>query len=115
MPTPLLPNPAPLLSNTGLHGEINRLVLHKYGMALGYVVDESSNQRAAQLIVVDAHHAPEGLIYDEECLADIAQKLERFHNDEGNVRLTARYQRLGFTEQPLRSSPSTPSPEHPAR
>lgn len=94
------PDPARFLSESGLLGEINRRVLHPFGLALGY--EDDGTGVAPKMIVLDiSANDPEGFAFDDKSLADIRAKFESFMAKDGNARLEARKAALGFIEQPL--------------
>lgn len=65
-----LPNPGEFLVDSGLLFEINRRVLHPYGLALAVTVDTTKETRTAEpMMVWDYRNDPEGIHFGEEDFA----------------------------------------------
>jgi hypothetical protein len=87
-------NPAKFLWETGLLGEINRVVLHPRGLMLSVAV-EGEAVRLGELARTDD---PEGIDFGPESLTDIRRKLAHFGWLDP---LPEREKALGYVVQPL--------------
>lgn len=88
------------LLDSGLLGEINRVILHPLGLAMGVPVDEYTEE-AGDTINITKTDDLEGVIFEEEQLKLVADKLHRFlKSPEMRERKQARFARLGYLAQP---------------
>ena len=85
-----------VLLDSGLLFEINRRVLHPFGLALEAEVNEDGTRIGA---VWDYRDDPEGLIFDDVTFADGLRKLNEFMVAKGQERLTTRHAALGYVIQ----------------
>lgn len=88
---------AKFLLDNGLLFEINRKILHPVGLALE--IDVNDKDKAVFGPLWDCREDPEGIIYDEEVLADGFEKLNKFMEEHGNHRLETRKENLGYVIQ----------------
>jgi len=107
---------AEFLQENGLLFEINRKILHPFGIAL-YVVeneDDDGNKTVALGDLQDYRDDPEGMIFGEKTFREGMGKLTKFMNEVGYQKLTTRHEHLGYViqhaEQELIQSPDVPSP-----
>jgi hypothetical protein len=87
------------LLDDGLLFELNRTVLHQYGLALALVFDDEDldgEPTGVSLLQTDDR---EGITFTSEAFLDGERKIRAFLEREGNSRLSARRMLLGFTEQ----------------
>lgn len=94
MATDTIANAARFLWDTGLLGEINRVVLHPRGLMLSVSVEDGR----AQFHDLIRSDDPEGIEFGPESLADIRRKLAHFGWLDP---LPAREKALGYVVQPL--------------
>jgi hypothetical protein len=85
------------LMDMGLLFEINRRVLHPFGLALEVVVDEKGACTFGG--VWDYRDDPEGISYDEETFKRGLAKFNTFLDDFGRERLETRTAALGYIYQ----------------
>lgn len=105
-PYELVTNPGQFLVDSGLLFEINRSILHQYGLALS--VQLCGAEEAAQTVVcqiLDARHDPEGWVFEEGTLEHGEQKLQQFIVDNQD-RVSARFAALGYVTQKRRAYPT---------
>jgi hypothetical protein len=86
------------LLESGLLFEVNRRVLHPFGLALAVAYDRNydSHRLLSRLARTEE---PEGFSFEPEALSDGYDRLRRFMRSGGYDRLAARYERLGFRSQ----------------
>lgn len=89
--------PVEFLLDSGLLFEINRKVLHPFGLGLELTVDEDGTVRLGQLW--DCRGGIGGLVYDSTTFIDGERKLERFMQESGARTLRERQDRYGFIIQ----------------
>lgn len=92
-------NAARTLLDTGLLFEINRRVLHPFGLALVVNIDLETKEEKIMQVLQDNTDDPEGLIFDEETLASGSKKFQRFMDEEGKTKFLARLKGLGYVIQ----------------
>lgn len=95
MATTKIEDAAQFLWETGLLGEINRVVLHPRGLMLAVAVGEGEPARFDELVRSDD---PEGIDFGPDSLEDIARKLDHFGWRDP---LPAREKAIGYVVQPL--------------
>lgn len=86
------------LLDNGLIFEINRRVLHPFGLALVVDIDKD-NRRQLAITALAETDDPEGFIYDSESFVVGLEKFENFLKKSGQVRLDSRKDKFGFIEQ----------------
>jgi hypothetical protein len=89
-------DPRQFLLDNGLLFEINRQILHQYGLAME--VGKGSNF-ALSVKLWDCRDEAEGVTYGEGVLPLGKAKLEKFLQEQGNDILERRQHALGFTIQ----------------
>jgi len=95
------------LLDTGLLFEINRKVLHPFGLALQVMEygeeDQDPNHKAGDVVLgeflEDYRHDPEGMLFGEKSFQDGIAKLQRFMQEFGFARLQTRKDALRYTIQ----------------
>lgn len=100
------------LSKLGLLFEINRQILHPFGMALE--ITRAANGRAWFSGLWDCTDDPEGISYDDDTLAAGTARLVAFLAGVAEAKLAEREKRLGYRVQPLPEAPPPEEPEEPA-
>lgn len=103
-----LPNPGEFLIDSGLLFEINRRILHPYGLALAVTADTTTEPRTAEpMMVWDYRDDPEGIRFGDEDFkaaeAKLAATVEAFQEKFGMRRAA-----LGYVIQGM-------SPDHTAQ
>lgn len=97
-------DPAKFLVDTGLLFEINRSVLHPFGVAMAVTMqDDGSYKTSFELL--DERADPEGWVFDPATFAEGEAKYAAFGKAE-RERIVRRLESLGFIRQP-RSGPGT--------
>jgi ribA/ribD-fused uncharacterized protein len=86
------------LLSTGLLFEINRAVLHKFGLALAYTTDDTDASKPAYLSILKVDD-PEGLIFGEDLRSSGYRKYKDFLNEE-TPKLACRLGTFGWLDQP---------------
>ena len=95
---PRIKDPVSFLRETGLLFEINRQVLHPFGLALAVIPEEEAgNLGTFQLL--DARNDKEGFLYDPEVYIEGLQKTNAFLQDFGLKKLEERMEELGYIMQ----------------
>lgn len=89
-------NTAKFLLDTGLLFEINRRVLHPFGLALEVVVED---KKVVLGKLWDCRKDPEGIIYTEETFKDGQDKFNKFMEEFGKEKIKTRENIMGFIEQ----------------
>ncbi|MEW6555103.1 MAG: hypothetical protein AB1384_12555 [Actinomycetota bacterium] len=90
------------LLDSGLLFEINRSILHPYGLALNLSITEAKEDESEQVQIaglLDYRDDPEGIIFAPETYEQGLKKYEAFWQ-ENQARLEERVERLGFIVQP---------------
>jgi hypothetical protein len=90
-------NIAEFLLDSGLLFEINRNVLHPFGLALEVIIDDEDKITFGN--IWDCRDDPEGLVYDDDAFVVGKNKFEKFMKEFGEARLSSRKRRLGFIVQ----------------
>jgi hypothetical protein len=97
---------AKLLFDTGLLFEINRRILHPFGLAMEILYDDQEGALSEKDAIItmsqdiwDYRNDPEGVLYDPEELITGSEKFKRFLNTFGTSKLKKRAELLGFTIQ----------------
>lgn len=101
-PYKLMTNPGQFLVDSGLLFEINRSILHQYGLALS--VQSCGAEEAAQTVVcqlLDARNDPEGWDFTDDTLEYGEKKLQQFIVDNQD-RVSARFAVLGYVTQKIK-------------
>ena len=102
--------PLRTLYDDGLLFELNRLVLHQFGLALALEWDDDGCEEEPTGVSLLQTDDREGVVFASEAFLDGERKIRAFLEREGNSRLAARRMLLGFTEQ---CSPDQVEPERP--
>ena len=82
------------LLDSGLLFEINRVVLHPLGMALGVRIEEDGTCKFDGLW--DCRDEEEGIIFSDEVLREGTKKYNQYMVDEGISLKNKRYDKLGY-------------------
>jgi hypothetical protein len=85
------------LLDSGLLFEINRSVLHPFGLALAVKIDDDGNCKFDGLW--DCRDDPEGIVFDDEVLAEGSKKYHEYMVKEGFDKKAFRYNSLGYVCQ----------------
>lgn len=99
---------AVFLRDSGLLGEINRRVLHPLGLALQLETgrpDDGGEEPLIGLGTLIRVDAPDGIVFDQDTLDDVAAKLHAFMSRDGLTRHLTRLRAVGYVEQPLPPRP----------
>jgi len=91
-------NTPEFLLETGLLFEINRKILHPFGLALEIVIDDDTKKITFGPIW-DYRDDPEGIIFEEDSFNVGREKINKFMSDFGDERLKTRFELLGYTIQ----------------
>lgn len=97
----LRPEPWADLVRTGLLFEINRAVLHPFGLALRVTEYDAEEGGGVEFDGLVSTTDPEGIVFDDGSLEAGAKKLAVFLRDTGREKLAAREKALGWTVQPV--------------
>lgn len=102
-------NPVPLsvLLESGLLFEINRRVLHPFGLALTLEFKDEEGVKKGEVLKVSLleDKDPEGTVFANETFTDGTAKYEVFLNAGGRTRLEHRAEKLGFIVQAQLADP----------
>jgi hypothetical protein len=98
MKTIKIKNTPEFLLDSGLLFEINRKVLHPFGLALEIIVNDDNEVVFGN--IWDYRTDPEGITYDDESYSVGNEKFKKFMEEFGANRLKSRERRLGFIIQP---------------
>jgi hypothetical protein len=90
-------NPFQFLVDTGLLFEINRRVLHPYGLALA--IAPKDNEEEGTFSLWDCRDDAEGILFAPEAFTNGQVKLEKFLQEQGNALLERRKNEIGFIVQ----------------
>lgn len=90
-------NPAKFLIDSGLLFEINRTILHPFGLAIG--VADTETEQDGVFTICDSRDDAEGFLYHESLLPLGKAKLEKFLQEEGALLLERRLHKLGYVVQ----------------
>lgn len=82
------------LLDNGLLFEINRSVLHPFGLALSVIIDDEENCKFDGLL--DCRDDPEGIVFSDEVLAAGQKKYRDYLEKEGFNKEMFRYDKLGY-------------------
>ena len=91
-------NEARFLLDSGLLFEINRLVLHKHGLAMVIDIDIDNRRKVKIRGIVETKDA-DGWLFDQESFEEGRFKYEQFLNEKGTLQLDKRKEVLGFVIQ----------------
>lgn len=97
--------PEKFLMDTGLLFEINRKVLHPFGLALAVNVDDERDI-ITKFEIIDHRDDLEGIVYSEEAYFVGKEKFDKFMKEFGEKRLQTRKSALGYIEQELEEARS---------
>lgn len=90
-------NPAEFLINSGLLFEINRLVLHPYGLALAVSEGEGNE---GKISLWDCRDDAEGVLFSTEAFAKGKEKLHNYRWKQGGERaIERRLETIGYIIQ----------------
>jgi hypothetical protein len=90
---PLTPD---YLLDSGLLFEINRTILHLFGIAIAIKSDEQGNKTFA---LKDFREKPEELVFDKNVIGLGTMKLENFLKEFGHPQMDRRAKKLGWSCQ----------------
>lgn len=93
-----LSNPIGFLRESGLLFEINRQVLHPFGLALAVTPGEDEDE-AGEIRLMDSREDPEGIVYAEETFSSGFQRLNLFLEEFGIDKMQQRREELGYAVQ----------------
>jgi len=95
------------LLTSGLLFEINRRVLHPFGLSLAVNVEDQEGMLSEEDSIVTLNSSlinysddEEGIFFDDEALFEGTAKFRNFLRDFGEMRLKTRASKLGYTIQP---------------
>jgi hypothetical protein len=91
-------NEAKFLLDTGLLFEINRLVLHKFGLALVVDVDLDNRKKVKIRGILETDDA-EGWVFDDEVFEESKATFQEYMDGEGRDRIVKRKEALGYVIQ----------------
>lgn len=94
-------DPVRYLRETGLLFEINRLVLHPYGVALSVIPSEDKDKEVGEILLWDGREDKEGILYGAEAFVEANEKFHKFYESEGRKKHEEREQEVGFIIQEL--------------
>jgi len=86
------------LIDKGLIFQINKEVLHKFGLALVVDIDPNNKKQLAITALLETED-PEGFLYETDAYNVGQQNYERFLKKEGQEKLDARKEKYGFLVQ----------------
>lgn len=92
-------DPVGFLLDSGLLFEINRQVLHPFGLALGVMPSESTDKEVGEFTIWDEREDKEGIVYSPEAFIRGTEKINQFLEDFGIEKLTERGIELDFMKQ----------------
>lgn len=96
---PVKPIPLRTLLDEGLLFEINRQVLHPFGLALAMEWDDKEAGGEPDRVVLLRTDDRDGMTFTTDALLEGEEKLHAFLEKEGNSRLAGRRMLLGFVHQ----------------
>jgi len=85
------------LLESGLIFEINRKILHPFGLALEIIIDDDDKLVFGN--IWDHRDDEDGITFSKESFDVGKEKFEKFMNEFGNMRLKTRLNNLGYTIQ----------------
>lgn len=94
----IMKNPAQYLLETGLLFEINRQVLHPYGLALGLNANDPEGEKGT-FVILDERDDKEGFVFSPELFVSGVQKTNKFIEEFGAKKLVERNEELGYVVQ----------------
>lgn len=92
-------DPIKFLRETGLLFEINRQILHPYGIAMGVQSDTTPEEETGSICLFDSRDDEEGFVYDPEVFLSGLVKTNNFLQEFGIDKLAERREVLGYTIQ----------------
>lgn len=92
-------NPIQFLRQSGLLFEINRHILHPFGLAMVVDKDKDSDTDEGKFYIWDEREDKEGIVYDADTFISGTEKINTFLEDFGVEKLLGRQEELGFTHQ----------------
>ena len=97
----LHPLGAKLLYESGLLFELNRRVLHPFGLALSVVVSEENEAGDVEVALGGVFESSdeEGIIFADDVYREGIERFERFLQERGEKKLRLRFRRLGYVMQ----------------
>lgn len=91
---------AKFLLDTGLLFEVNRKVLHPFGLALEVSIDIKDDEAKVSFGKLwDYRDDPEGMLYGDDVFLSGKESFDKFMEEFGNERLKTRNEKLGFIYQ----------------
>lgn len=85
-------NPARRLKENGLLFELNRKILHPFGMAI-------TESESGSIELIECKNDNEGIVYDEEVYISASKAFSDFFRREGEALLKSRKEKLGYVVQ----------------
>ena len=92
-------DPVTFLLDTGLLFEINRQILHPFGLALGVMPSEGTNKEVGEFTIWDEREDPEGIVFSPDSFVRGVEKLNKFLEDFGIEKMSQRGAELDFISQ----------------
>lgn len=87
-----------ILLETGLLFEINRRILHPFGLALEIIIDDKTGNIELGLIW-DYRKDPEGMLFCQDAFNEGLKKFNSYKEETGIKKLETRKKKLGFIIQ----------------
>lgn len=92
-------DPISFLLDSGLLFEINRQVLHPFGLALGVMPSEGTDKEVGEFTIWDERQDPEGIAFSPTSFVRGVEKLNTFLEDFGIEKMAQRHTELDFIVQ----------------
>lgn len=94
-------DPITFLRSSGLLFEINRQVLHPFGLALAVQLpdEDDARQEEGVIQILDSREDKEGFVYDEESFIHGIEKMNSLLEEFGSAKLEERVEELGYIVQ----------------
>jgi len=92
-------DPIGFLRSSGLLFEINRKVLHPYGLAMAVYPTDDGETEVGTISLMDSREDKEGYLFNESTYISGVTKLSEFLEGFGNEKLAERQDELGYVFQ----------------
>jgi hypothetical protein len=92
-------DPISFLRETGLLFEINRKILHPYGLALAVYPSDDPEVEVGSISIMDSRDEKEGYLYGEDTYLSGLSKISEFNQSFGNDKLIEREEEIGYIVQ----------------
>ena len=92
-------DPIKFLRETGLLFEINRQVLHPFGLAMGVQPEGDPEDAVGKICLFDSRDDEEGFVYSPDTYVEALARLNNFLEEFGIEKLEERKETLGFVVQ----------------